>query len=57
LPFTQTGYRSHFLHPDEVEAEGGPAAYVTAWLNAAAKERDWKAVQAATQQLDLFGGG
>ena len=27
LPITETGYRSHFLHPDEVAAYGGPEAF------------------------------
>jgi hypothetical protein len=31
LPFTETGFQSRFLAPAEVEAAGGPAAYVLAW--------------------------
>jgi hypothetical protein len=57
LPITETGYRSHFLHPDEVAAHGGPEAFVKAWLDAKAQHVGWKTVHAANQQLDLFGGG
>ena len=57
LPITETGYRSHFLHPEEVAAHGGPEAFVKAWLDAKAKGASWRAAHAATQQLDLFGGG
>ena len=57
MPISETGYRSHFLHPDEVTANGGPEAFVKVWLAAQAKCSGWKAVHAATQQLDFFGGG
>lgn len=33
IPITETGYKSHFIHPDEIDAEGGPVAYVQAWLD------------------------
>ncbi|WP_417477273.1 hypothetical protein [Maricaulis sp.] len=54
LPITQTGYRSHFEHPDRVDAIGGPKAYVLAWLDAEAASPDWKARVAASKQLRLF---
>ena len=54
LPFTETGYRSHFADPDDIEAAGGPAAYVLAWLDNAAASPQWKGRQAAAVQLDLF---
>lgn len=54
LPVTETGYRSHFLEPGIVEDAGGPAAYVTAWLNAEAKGRSWATIEARFDQLDLF---
>jgi hypothetical protein len=54
LPITQTGYRSHFEHPDRVEAIGGPKAYVLACLDAEAVNPDWKARVATAQQLRLF---
>jgi hypothetical protein len=31
-PISDTGYRSHFICPEHIEGEGGPVAYVTAWL-------------------------
>lgn len=54
LPFTETGYRSHFVHPSEVEAVGGPDAYVLAWLNEASGSQQWREFEAAGQQLSLF---
>jgi hypothetical protein len=54
LPFTETGYQSCFLAPDEIDAAGGPSAYVLAWLDAAAASSHWQASEAAGQQLTLF---
>ena len=54
LPFTETGYRSHFLHPDSVEAAGGPATYVLAWLDEAAGSPEWQRHVEASRQLALF---
>lgn len=54
LPFTETGYRSHFVHPSEVEAMGGPAEYVMAWLEEASHSEQWREFAAAGQQLSLF---
>lgn len=54
LPITETGYRSRFLPREEVDAEGGPEAYVRGWLEAAAKEPEWRNYVATTQQLSLF---
>jgi hypothetical protein len=54
LPITETGYRSHFLHPDAVAAEGGPEAYVRAWLGHAAQSEQWRARASAARQLSLF---
>ena len=28
IPITETGYRSHFCHKEEIEEHGGPVAYV-----------------------------
>jgi hypothetical protein len=53
-PITETGYRSHFLSPDEIEAVGGVFAYVVDALDEAAKRKEWKARQAAQRQLSLF---
>lgn len=54
LPFTETGYRSHFLDPGIVEAAGGPIAFVTAWLDEAAKDDEWRERESQTRQLSLF---
>ena len=54
LPFTDTGFQSHFLAPAEVEAAGGPAAYVLAWLDEAAQSTQWGARELVSCQLSLF---
>ena len=54
LPFTETGYRSHFLSADDVLAEGGPAAYVRAWLDHEAASRSWRARKDVARQLTLL---
>lgn len=54
LPITQTGYRSHFLHFEAVDQAGGPVGYVSIWLNAMARSREWIAYEQASQQLSLF---
>ena len=33
-PISETGYKSHFIRPEHIEAEGGPLAYVESWLRA-----------------------
>lgn len=53
LPITSTGYRSHFIHAEAIEAEGGPVAYVAAWLAHEVRTRQGKA-NMAPQQLALF---
>jgi len=54
IPITETGYLSHFLEPGLVEANGGPAAFVRAWLDEAAKDPLWKEQEAAARQFSLF---
>jgi hypothetical protein len=54
LPMTETGYKSHFCQPEEIEREGGPAAFAVAWLEAAAQLPQWKAAQRKARQLTLF---
>jgi hypothetical protein len=51
---TETGYKSHFCQPEEIEREGGPAAFAVAWLEAAARQPQWKAAQEKARQLTLF---
>lgn len=54
IPVTDTGYRSHFHQPGEVEKAGGPAAYAKAWLDQEAKKPEWRRKDQQRRQLDLF---
>jgi len=54
LPFTETGYKSHFLHESDVIMRGGAVAYVTAWLDEASQSPEWKAHVEASRQGSLF---
>ena len=54
LPITETGYKSHFIDKEAVEALGGPLAYARAWLDEAAAAPAWKAKVRASRQLSLF---
>ncbi len=54
LPITRTGYRSHFVPLGEVEAAGGPVAYVCAWLEEEASSEEWRSHMEAARQGSLF---
>ncbi|MFT4075640.1 MAG: hypothetical protein QM647_08900 [Asticcacaulis sp.] len=54
LPITETGYRSHFIHPSAVVELDGPVAYVLAWLDATANAPEWREAQDHRRQLSLF---
>lgn len=54
LPITETGFRSHFLHPEKVAEAGGPVAYVATWLDQMARSREWIAYEKSSRQLSLF---
>jgi hypothetical protein len=54
LPFTETGYRSVFADPADIDAGGGAVAYVTAWLHVAAPSPQWRMRAVAAEQLSLF---
>jgi hypothetical protein len=54
LPITETGYRSHFVHPNDVEAVGGPGHYAEAWLDTVARSAEWLDYVTGTKQLSLF---
>jgi len=54
LPMTETGYRSHFTQPEDIESAGGPVGYVQAWLEHAAQDPKWKSFTASCSQLSLF---
>lgn len=54
LPITETGYKSHFLPATEIDDQGGPVAYVEAWLDHAAQSAEWKEHVRQSRQLSLF---
>jgi cytolysin (calcineurin-like family phosphatase) len=55
LPITSTGYFSHFMQPDTVEAHGGDVvAQVTAWLDEEATKPEWRAHVERSRQGELF---
>ncbi|GAA6176738.1 hypothetical protein [Sulfitobacter pacificus] len=53
-PITQTGYKSHFIHAEQVSQFGSAAQYVVAWLEQEAKAESWKRHEAEARQLSLF---
>ncbi|MDR6873573.1 hypothetical protein J2Y55_004600 [Bosea sp. BE125] len=54
LPITETGYRSHFLHGEDLAGHGGAVAFVTKWLDHEAKSAAWREYQRSSAQLPLF---
>ena len=54
LPITGTGYRSHFTAREDIEQEGGPVAFVEAWLDIAAQTKAWQRTVKFGHQLSLF---
>lgn len=54
LPMTETGYKSHFVSPAEIETYGTAKAYVHAWLNEASHSDDWCEYVASQRQGCLF---
>lgn len=54
LPITETGYLSHFTPPAHIEDVGGPVAFVTAWIEAEASMKKWKAADMVRRQGSLF---
>jgi hypothetical protein len=54
LPITDTGYRSHFLDPEQLATEGGPVLFVQAWLEREAATKQWRAKEAKMAQLDFL---
>ncbi len=54
LPVTETGYRSHFVDHGSVEACGGPAAFVQAWLDHEAPSEEWSVKEIESRQMSLF---
>lgn len=54
IPVTDTRFRSHFLLKGYVEHEGGPAAYVRAWLDREACSPAYRRALDRWRQFDLF---
>ena len=54
LPITETGYKSHFMSAEMIDAEGGPVAYVQAWLDDASTATEWRDAEINRAQLTLF---
>ena len=54
LPMTRTGYRSHFIHPDEIAEYGGVLNFVEDWIKAESKSNEWLERKAAFNQMALF---
>ena len=54
LPITETGYKSHFISAEIIEAGGGPVSYVRAWLDHEAQSPSWIKKEEAAKQMSLF---
>jgi hypothetical protein len=54
LPFSKTGYKSHFERTDNVRAAGGPTDYVHEWLEHAAQENQRQDKEPDPRQLSLL---
>lgn len=54
IPITETGYKSHFLDAEQLEAAGGPVAFFLAWIEQEAKTKAWAKAEAKWRQLELF---
>ena len=54
LPVTETGYRSHFILPQELALWPSVEAFVHDWLTVAASTAEWKEYKQQSQQLSLF---
>ncbi len=54
LPITETGYRSHFIHPKELALFSSPTAFVLELLDEHSKTPGWKQVAFDARQGELF---
>lgn len=54
LPITNTGYRSHFMAPAELDQWDNVEAFVREWLDDAAKSKQWQEYLVAQRQLRLL---
>ena len=54
LPVTETGYRSHFIHPEELALFDSVETFVTEWLDEYAKQKKWLDYRETSRQGELF---
>ena len=54
LPVTQTGYRSHFMPPEELAHFDSVENFARQWLDGAAKSPEWQKHLKDGRQLSLF---
>jgi len=54
LPFTDTGYRSHFMREEDLNEYGSPLEFVLAWLDNEANQPHWKRQELKSRQYSLF---
>lgn len=54
LPMTETGYRSHWMTPEEMNEYGGPQNFVEAWIDHEAQTPAWMEAKTKRAQLELF---
>ena len=54
LPITETGYRSHFIHPDEIAEYGGVLNFVEDWIKAESKFKRLAGAQSCLQSNGSF---
>ena len=54
LPITTTGYRSHFIHSNELALFASPEDFVRQWLDHSAADKAWLQYLKDSQQLSLF---
>lgn len=54
LPITETGYKSHFIQPDELTLFASAIAFVEEWLEEAAHSPAWIRYREERRQLSLF---
>ena len=54
IPFTETGYRSHFTNGEDIKKHETPTEFVKLWLEESAKSKEWKAYEKKKNQLTLF---
>jgi len=54
LPITETGYRSHFISDQELSGFKDAQDYVTQWLEATCKTKEWLAHVESLRQPSLF---